>query len=64
MSKSLQVISNTYALLCQELGDLTVKQTQINKAIDDIYLKIKALNEFTAIAVKVENDLKEEKLKE
>ena len=57
MSHSIKVISNTYASLCQELGDLMVKKTQIDKAIEDLHLKIRALNEFSAIAVKVENDI-------
>jgi hypothetical protein len=60
MSHSIKVISNTYATLCQELGDLMVKKIQIDKAIDELHLKIRALNEFSAIAIKVENDLNSE----
>lgn len=60
MSHSIKVISNTYAALCQELGDLMVKKIQIDKAIEDLHVKIRALNEFSAIAVKVENDLNSE----
>lgn len=60
MSKAKNLISQTYALLCQELGDLTVKRSQIDKAIEEINLKISALNEFNSIAFKIEKEYETE----